>query len=101
MNRFTDDDLSCNDFLGGRVRLWQPKAGYRAGVDPVLLAASVPAEPGQSVLELGCGGGAAILCLAARIPGLQLIGVELQAAYAELAGRNADENGVSLGRGSG
>ncbi|WP_424832350.1 tRNA1(Val) (adenine(37)-N6)-methyltransferase [Ruegeria sp.] len=96
MNRFTDDDLSCNDFLGGRVRLWQPKAGYRAGVDPVLLAASVPAEPGQSVLELGCGAGAAILCLAARIPGLQLIGVELQAAYAELAGRNADDNGVSL-----
>ncbi|WP_171100900.1 tRNA1(Val) (adenine(37)-N6)-methyltransferase [Ruegeria sp. HKCCD7255] len=91
-----DIDLTCNDFLGGRVRLWQPKAGYRAGVDPVLLAASVPASPGQSVLELGCGAGAAILCLSARVPGLQLTGVELQEEYAHLARRNAQENAVDL-----
>lgn len=96
MSRFSDSDLTCNDFLGGRVRLWQPVTGYRAGVDPVLLAASVPATSGQSVLELGCGAGAAILCLAARVQGLQLSGVELQPAYADLARRNAIENNVEL-----
>lgn len=96
MNGFADSDLTCNDFLGGLVRLWQPKAGYRAGVDPVFLAASVPAERGQSVLELGCGAGAAVLCLAARVPGLQLSGVELQPEYAGLARRNALENNVEL-----
>jgi tRNA1(Val) A37 N6-methylase TrmN6 len=68
MTGFKDDELSRNDFLGGRLRLWQPVSGYRAGVDPVLLAASVPALSGQSVLELGCGAGAAILCLATRVP---------------------------------
>ncbi|MBL4768768.1 MAG: methyltransferase, partial [Rhodobacteraceae bacterium] len=47
--------------------LFQPRKGYRAGIDPMLLAASVPAHAGQSVLELGCGAGAAILCLATRV----------------------------------
>ncbi|NOD92709.1 methyltransferase [Ruegeria sp. HKCCD4884] len=96
MTRFEDKELTRNDFLGGRVRLLQPEAGYRAGVDPVFLAASVPARTGQSVLELGCGAGAAILCLSARVPGLKLTGVELQPAYADLARRNAEMNGVDL-----
>ncbi|WP_120632375.1 tRNA1(Val) (adenine(37)-N6)-methyltransferase [Ruegeria sp. EL01] len=96
MTRFKDSDLTCNAFLGGQVQLLQPLSGYRAGVDPVLLAASVPAQPGQSVLELGCGAGAAILCLAARIPGLRLTGVELQPPYADLARRNADQNRIQL-----
>ncbi|SLN48444.1 tRNA1(Val) (adenine(37)-N6)-methyltransferase [Aquimixticola soesokkakensis] len=88
--------LTCDDFLGGKVRLWQPARGYRAGVDPVLLAASVPARAGDSVLELGCGAGAASLCLAARVSGLRVTGVELQPAYADLARRNARENGVDM-----
>ncbi|TMV10250.1 methyltransferase [Ruegeria sediminis] len=96
MSGFADSDLTRNDFLGGRIRLWQPRNGYRAGVDPVFLAASVPAASGQSVLELGCGAGAAILCLAARVPGLALTGIELQPAYADLARRNAAGNGQDL-----
>ncbi|UAB89253.1 methyltransferase [Ruegeria sp. SCSIO 43209] len=92
MSSFSDSDLTCNDFLGGRVRLWQPRSGYRAGVDPVLLAASVPAQAGQSVLELGCGAGAAIQCLMARVPHLKATGVELQAGYADLARRNSEQN---------
>jgi tRNA1(Val) A37 N6-methylase TrmN6 len=93
MSGFSESDLTCNDFLGGRVRLLQPLKGYRAGVDPVLLAASVGAEPGDSVLELGCGAGQALLCLGARLDGLSLTGVEVQGAYADLARRNAALNG--------
>ncbi|WP_371823316.1 hypothetical protein [Paracoccus sp. Z118] len=48
-----------DDFLGGRLRLTQLAIGYRAGTDAVMLAAACPAEPGQSVLELGCGAAAA------------------------------------------
>ena len=88
--------LSRDRFLGGRLMLHQPRQGYRAGVDPVLLAASVDATPGQSVLDLGCGAGAAVLCLGTRVPGLALTGLELQLAYAELARRNAADNGIAL-----
>ncbi|MFQ1701056.1 tRNA1(Val) (adenine(37)-N6)-methyltransferase [Loktanella agnita] len=90
------EPLTQDEFLGGRLRVWQPRRGYRAGVDPVLLAASVTASAGQSVLELGCGVGVASLCLAARVPGLTLTGVEMQADYAELARRNALENDLPL-----
>jgi len=81
-------ELTHDAFLGSKVMLWQPRVGYRAGLDPVLLAASVPAKAGQSVLDLGCGAGAAALCLGARVPGLVLHGVERQPYYADLAARN-------------
>ncbi|WP_368484078.1 tRNA1(Val) (adenine(37)-N6)-methyltransferase [Phaeobacter sp. HF9A] len=90
---FAAEELSSDGFLGGKLTLMQPKSGYRAGVDPVLLAASVNARPGQRVLELGCGAGQAMLCLAARVADLALTGVELQPAYADLARRNAAANG--------
>lgn len=66
----------------------QPAKGYRAGIDAVLLAASVPAKSGETVLELGCGVGVASLCLASRVEGLSITGVELQPAYAALAEKN-------------
>jgi tRNA1Val (adenine37-N6)-methyltransferase len=93
---FEPADLTLDALLGGRIRLWQPRAGYRAATDPVLLAAFTPARPGERVLELGLGAGAAALCLARRVPGLDLHGLELQPAYAELARRNAAENGLPL-----
>ena len=86
----SDDALTHDAFLGGLLHLWQPRKGYRAGVDPVLLAATIPAVSGQRVLELGCGVGAAILCLGARIHGLSLTGVEREEAYAALAERNGE-----------
>lgn len=89
------DQLSQDAFLDGRITLAQPIEGYRAGVDPVLLAAAVEAAPGQSVLELGCGAGAALLCLGRRVDGLSLNGVELQSEYAELARSNAENNAMS------
>jgi len=80
----TTNDL----FLGGKVTALQPVKGYRAGIDAVLLAASVPAKAGETVLELGCGVGVASLCLAARVEGVEITGVELQPEYAALAEKN-------------
>ncbi len=89
-------DVTQDAFLCGKLHLWQPRRGYRAATDAVLLAAACPAEPGQSVLDLGCGVGAASLCLAVRVPGLLQTGLELQDDYAALARRNAAENGVAF-----
>ena len=93
---FDEAELSHDAFLGGRLVIAQPRGGYRAGVDPVLLAASVPARAGDRVLDLGCGGGVAGLCLAARVPGVRLTGLEVQPAYADLARRNATLNDIAL-----
>ena len=93
---FTEDQLSDDKFLNGRLRLWQPLRGYRAATDPVLLAAACPAVAGDNVLDLGCGAGAAALCLATRVSGLTLAGLEVQPAYAELARRNAARHGIDM-----
>lgn len=93
---FAPGEQTQDLFLGGRLRLSQPRNGYRAATDPVLLAAACPARPWQSVLELGCGVGVASFCLGARVPGLRLSGLELQADYAELARHNAAVTGISL-----
>ena len=93
---FSEVDLTHDRFLDGRLMIWQPRAGYRAAMDPVLLAAACDARPGQSVLELGCGAGVASLCLGWRVAGLDVTGLELQPAYADLARRNAAANGIAL-----
>jgi tRNA1(Val) A37 N6-methylase TrmN6 len=82
-------DLSYSEdtLLGGRVRLRQPLAGYRAAIDPVLLAAAAPANAGDSVLDIGCGAGAATLCLAVRVP-CRVTGIEAQRDLVRLAGDN-------------
>ncbi|BBK31056.1 tRNA1(Val) A37 N6-methylase TrmN6 [Stella humosa] len=84
----TDDTL-----LEGRVKLRQPRDGYRVAIDPVLLAAAVPAAAGEMVLDVGTGVGAAALCLAWRVPGCRVVGLELQRQLGQLASRNIDANG--------
>jgi tRNA1(Val) A37 N6-methylase TrmN6 len=81
--RRSDDTL-----LGGKVRLRQPERGYRVAIDPVLLAASVAAEAAETVLDIGCGSGAAALCLATRIAGLRVTGIERERELVRLANDN-------------
>ena len=82
-------------FYGGRLRLRQPESGYRAAIDPVLLAARLAPRPGSVWLDLGCGVGAARLCLLARCPAISVIGVEIDPLLADLARQNAALNGFS------
>jgi tRNA1(Val) A37 N6-methylase TrmN6 len=90
-------DVDCSDdaVLGGRLRLLQPRSGHRFGHDAILLAAAVHATTGERALELGSGVGAAGLALAARIPGLSVSLVEIDANLAELARENARRNGLA------
>jgi tRNA1(Val) A37 N6-methylase TrmN6 len=88
------DAVSQDRLLGGRVVLRQPVQGFRAAIDPVLLAAAVPAEPGQAVLDLGTGTGAAAFCLARRVPGLRVTGLDQQRELVRLAAENAVLNGL-------
>jgi len=90
----SDPAVTEDRLLGGRVRLRQPADGARVAIDPVFLAAAVPAEPSQQILDAGCGAGAAMLCLAARVPQCRIVGLELQRDLVRLAGDNALLNGM-------
>lgn len=83
-----------NTVMGGRVKLLQPRRGYRIAVDAVLLAAAVDARAGDSVLDLGAGVGAVGLCIAARVTDCRITGIELQPELAALAERNVALNHV-------
>jgi tRNA1(Val) A37 N6-methylase TrmN6 len=83
-----------NTVMGGRVRLLQPRRGYRIAVDAVLLAAAVEAKAGDRILDLGAGVAAVGLCIAARVAGCDVTGIELQPGLAALAERNARLNGA-------
>jgi tRNA1(Val) A37 N6-methylase TrmN6 len=78
--------------LGGRVVLAQLAAGFRAAIDPVLLAAAVDAAPGERAIDLGCGVGTAALCLMARVPALRVVGIDRDPAAVALASDNARRN---------
>ncbi|WP_428484245.1 tRNA1(Val) (adenine(37)-N6)-methyltransferase [Rhodopila sp.] len=81
--------------LDGRLVYHQPASGFRSGIEPVLLAAAVPAKPGDRILEAGTGAGATLLCLHARVPCIRSLGIEVDEAMARLAAANARANGFT------
>ncbi|MEJ1969650.1 MAG: DUF2007 domain-containing protein [Rhizomicrobium sp.] len=87
-------EITEDRFLDGRVLVSQRKDGFRAGLDAVMLAAAVPAQSGDEVLELGSGAGTASLCLAARVAGVRVTGAEIESDLVTLANRNATANGM-------
>lgn len=86
---------SDGTLLAGKVFYRQLQAGHRSGFEPVLLAAAIPAQAGETVLELGTGAGAGLLCLAWRVPGVIGIGVEIDLALVRLAAANFRHNGFT------
>ncbi len=96
----SEEDLMASEavsedaLLDGRLKLRQPKHGYRVAIDPVFLAAAVPAEAGEKVLDVGAGSGAAALCLARRVPGCHVAGIEIGRDMVRLAAENIALNGL-------
>jgi tRNA1(Val) A37 N6-methylase TrmN6 len=88
--------LTDDAFLGGKLRILQPKDGYRAGIDAVLLAAAAPARAGRKerVLDVGSGVGVVGLAVAQRIPRALVCLVEREPALALLARSNIERNNL-------
>lgn len=98
------EPASCADapptddaFLGGALHILQPAAGYRAGLDAVMLAAAVSMQSREAarVLDVGAGVGTAGLCLARRVPAARVTLLEREPALVRLAAENALRNDLS------
>jgi tRNA1(Val) A37 N6-methylase TrmN6 len=87
-------ELSDDAFLGGALHILQPKHGYRAGLDAIMLAAAISVEPGARALDVGAGVGVAGLALARRASNTQVILSERDAHLVGLARQNIERNGL-------
>jgi tRNA1(Val) A37 N6-methylase TrmN6 len=89
-------NVTHDAFLGGAIRVEQPKTGYRAGLDAVLLAASLEAAKTEPIRVLDCGAGVGVvgLCIAWRFPNADITLVEQQTVLVEMAQRNIAANGL-------
>jgi tRNA1(Val) A37 N6-methylase TrmN6 len=87
-------EITEDGFLGGKLRLRQPRSGHRAGHDAMLLAAATSAHTGDRVVDFGAGVGAAGLALASRVDGIDLVLIEIDQNLAEFARGNAALNGL-------
>ncbi len=88
-------ETTTDAFLGGALMLRQLKRGYRAGIDPVLLAASCAADAGERVLDCGAGVGTVGLAIARRVEGCDVVLIERDPVYARLAEANIVANRLS------
>ena len=88
-NTYTEDAL-----LSGRIIIRQPAQGYRIAIDPILLSAAITVQPGESILDVGTGVGAAALCLASRFPFCRVMGIERQKDLVRLATDNIRLNNL-------
>lgn len=92
----TGEDITEDAFLGSALEIVQPRTGFRAGMEAVLLAASVEADsaPSLNAVDVGSGVGVAGLCLARRVPAASVALVERDPLLAGLARRNIGRNGL-------
>lgn len=90
-------EITEDYFLGDRLIIRQPRKGYRAGVDAVLLAASVraPTKGDATLIDIGAGVGAVGLCAAVRLPSLNVTLLEREPELVKLAIENIAANGLA------
>ena len=86
------NQLTTDTFFNGRIRVKQPRTGYRFSVDAVILADYVNSQAEGTVIDLGTGCGIIPLILAYRNPKLEIIGIEVQSDLADIAIANITDN---------
>jgi tRNA1(Val) A37 N6-methylase TrmN6 len=81
-------------FLDGRLLVSQPRHGFRAGLDSVILGASV-ALASASVLDLGAGVGVAAMVALSHVAGRRALLVDSDEESLALARRNLAANDMA------
>lgn len=88
-------EFDIDGVLDGNLTLRQPRGGEHVAIDALLLAAAVAARSGERILDVGTGSGAVALCLAHRLPGVAVTGIDCDSGLIELAAGSAADNGLA------
>lgn len=88
-------DCTEDTFFNGKLRVKQPRTGYRYSIDAVILAADLKPGPTDRIVDLGTGCGIISLILAYRYRHVRIYGVEIQEALADIARENVSGNGMA------
>lgn len=91
MQEFTQDYI-----LNGKIKIMQPKRGYRVAIDPIILASFVDIRPHQSLLDVGCGVGTISLILKNIETTSNITAIDLDEVMCDFCKRNSDVNFLDL-----
>jgi len=86
---------TTDTLLGGRLRLLQPRSGYRINIDSLLLVGFAGERRVERVLDLGAGVGALGLLAVAQGIARKALLVEADARLVELARQNLQLTGLA------
>jgi tRNA1Val (adenine37-N6)-methyltransferase len=86
------DEVTLDEILDGRLRIFQKKKGYRFSLDAILLAHFISLKSRSKAIDLGTGSGIIPLILAIHFPNVDCIGLEIQESMASIAQKNTIVN---------
>ncbi|MDR0677667.1 MAG: methyltransferase [Holosporaceae bacterium] len=89
-------ETSEDTILNGRIKLLQPKNGYRVAVDPIILAYFVDSFPEQKVLDVGCGAGTVSLILKMREKLTKITAIDLDEKMCHICRQNSQKNLLNI-----
>jgi len=79
-------EVTKNNILNGFINLYQPKKGFRVGIDSILLASSISSC--DNCLEFGTGTGIISLSLAKRFPLSHIMAIEKNKELIKIGKKN-------------
>ncbi len=90
-----DIDYTNDYLLDKKVKIFQPKNGYRTSSDAILVSSLITSvKKNDTILDVGSGTGGISLCLAKRLQDIspKITGIELQSDLVSLSNLSAKEN---------
>jgi tRNA1Val (adenine37-N6)-methyltransferase len=85
---------TVDELLGGRIKIFQKKKGYRFSLDVLLIAHFVHLKRGDHIVDLGTGSGVLAMIMAGRRECGKIIGVDVQEEFVEMAQRSVEFNNL-------
>lgn len=88
------EELIATPFLEGSIIVYQPKIGFKFGIDSILLAHFLNLKPKELILEVGAGSGIISLIALKRFPKTQIFALEIDPIFIKCLKKTIIKNEV-------